>query len=112
MILTIPTFTDPFYTITVGLDGRDYVMEFRYNQRGDYWTFSMFDTAGTALIRGVKVVCSIPLLRHMQLFTPALPQGLLMAVANGDNTDAPGLLELGQDKRVTLYYWTADELEG
>jgi len=109
-MFTIPTFSDPFYTITVGLDGRDYLFEFRYNQRENTWNLSIFDTAGTALTRGVKVVCAIPLLRHQQTHTPELPQGLLMAIPSGTDDSPPGLEDFGEGKRVELMYWSVSEL--
>ena len=106
-IESLRTFEDPFYTMTVALDGSDYLFEFRYNQRETCWYFDISLSDGTVLVRGVKVVCSYPLLRRFA--DNRLPPGTLMGVSNTDDRSPPTLLELGEDKRVTLIYFSASE---
>ena len=96
------TFEDPFYTMTVTLDGSDYVLGFRYNQREDAWYFDISLTDGTLLVAGVKVICNRPLLRRFA--DVRLPLGHLVAFSSGTDASPPGLAELGVDKRVTLVY--------
>lgn len=108
MILVLATFDDPFYTFTTTLDGKQYIFEFRYNQRENTWYFSVELPDGTALVNGVKVVCGIPLLARVA--DVRLPPGYIMARANGTDASPPGMGELGEDKRVTLLYFTQDEL--
>jgi hypothetical protein len=107
-VLTIPAFEDPFYSMSVALEGRQYIFEFRYNQRETAWYFSVALENGTPLIAGVKVVCGVNLLKRAA--DVRLPPGLLSAVWNGDDDSPPTLTELGEDKRVTLTYITSDEL--
>jgi hypothetical protein len=104
----IRTFSDPFYTMSVALDGADYFLEWRYNQREDRWYFDVSLTDGTILVRGVKVVCSVPLLSRFA--DSRLPKGTLIALPNEGNNRAPGLNELGEGKRVTLHYVSRSEL--
>lgn len=106
-IEVIRTFEDPFYTMTVALDGSDFFFDFRYNQREDRWYFDIALTDGTMLVRGVKVVCGIPLLRKFA--DTRLPLGSIVALPNTPDNTAPGLLELGDGKRVTLLYFDASE---
>ena len=107
-IEALRTFEDPFYTMTVALDGADYLLEFRYNQREEAWYFDISLSDGTLLVRGIKIVCGLPLLRRFA--DNRLPAGTLMAVSNTDERSPPKLLELGDDsKRVTLIYFTASE---
>lgn len=106
--LTIPTFEDPFFTMTLALEGRPYVFDFRFNQREAAWYFSIELEDGTPLASGIKVVCGIDLLKYRR--DVRLPQGLLTAIASGDDTSPPGLLELGEDKRVSLTYFPSNEL--
>lgn len=101
-IVLVPTFSDAFYTQATSLDGRVYVLEFRYNQREKTWYLTVSLTDGARLVSGVKVVCSRPLLRRFA--DHRLPEGDLMAVSNTEDTSPPGLEELGIGKRVTLTY--------
>lgn len=107
MIVTIPTFNDPFYTFSTELEGRSYVFDFRYNQRENAWYFSVALDDGTELIGGVKVVCGFDLLRKAA--DVRLPPGLLIAIPNGKDNSTPGLGELGESARVTLTYFTSDD---
>lgn len=105
----LPTYTDPFYSYTIALEGRPYVFEFRYNQREDAWYFSVALPDGTDLVRGVKVVCGISLLKKAA--DVRLPPGMLTAIPKGEDDSPPGLEELGTTRRVTLTYITSDEDE-
>lgn len=108
-VFVIPTFTDPFYTMTVALEGRDYVFEFRYNQREDVWYFSIGLPDGTTIAAGLKVVCRREFLHRIA--DVRLPRGTLLAVSNELPLDEspPGLEELGEGRRVQLIYATSDE---
>ena len=106
-IEVIRTFEDPFYTMSTTLDGSDFLFEFRYNQREDAWYFDVALTDGTVLVRGVKVICNKPLLQRFA--DSRLPKGTLIAWPNTNTRKAPGLLELGEDKRVTLLYFSLSE---
>ncbi len=98
---------DPFYAFTVNLGGRDYVFDFRYNQRENAWYFSIALPDGTELANGVKVVCRTSLIHRWS--DVRLPPGLIMAIANGDDESPPGIGELGEDRRVTLCYLVPGE---
>ena len=104
-IVSIRTFSDPFYTMTVPLDGTDYLFEFRFNQREACWYFDISLTDGTLLVAGVKVVCHRPLLRRFA--DTRLPKGILIAASNSEDTDPPGIDELGEGRRVELVYQQA-----
>lgn len=107
MIVVIPTFEDPFYSTNVALEGSSYTFEFRYNQRENSWYLSISLPDGTELVKGVKIVCRKHLLQRCA--EVRLPRGMLMAFPNTSDDTTPGLLELGEDKRVTLIYYTSDE---
>lgn len=106
-IEALRTFDDPFYSMTTVLDGSEYFFEFRYNQREDCWYFNISLTDGTLLVAGVKVICNRPLLKRFA--DTRLPAGQLVAIPNTNDDDPPGLLELGEDRRVTLIYFSARE---
>ncbi len=106
-VQTIPTFSDPFYDETISLEGQSYVFDFRFNQREGAWYFSIALPDGTELASGIKVVCRRELLHRFA--DVRLPRGLLVALANGEDSSPPGLDELGEDKRVTLLYFETGE---
>jgi len=106
-VQTIPTFDDPFYDMTVALEGQSYVFDFRFNQRESCWYFSIALPDGTELLSGVKVVCSREFLHRAA--DVRLPRGLLIAIPNGDDASPPGPSELGVDRRVTLTYFETGE---
>lgn len=107
-ILAVPTADDPFYTQVTDLDGTDYILEFRYSQREDAWYFSVSLNDETRLVSGVKIVCDVNLLGRFS--DTRLPPGILMAIANEQDDNVPGMGELGIGKRVTLTYLDASEL--
>lgn len=107
-IQSLRTFEDPFYTMTTTLDGSDYLLEFRYNQREAAWYFNISLTDGSLLVAGVKVVCNRSLLKRFA--DVRLPPGVLVAFANTTDHSVPGLADLGEDRRATLMYYSASEL--
>lgn len=106
MSFILPTLTDgtEAYDERVQLEGVEYSFQFRYNLRRELWSFSIFSLDGTAILAGQSVNCGIPLNRR----AVGGPPGVLMAISETENIDAPTLLELGD--RVKLCYLTADEV--
>jgi len=108
-VLRVPTFETPFYSQTTALDGVNYRLRFKYNQREDCWYLSIGTTDGIDLVNGVKLVVGIPLLR---LFPDErLPPGDLMVYSDGTSDGPPGLLELGAGKRCELWYFDRSEYD-
>ncbi len=101
-MFTIPTSSDPFYTQVSDFDGVNYNLQFRYNQREECWYLSIADDIGNDIVNGVKIVCSIPLLRRFS--DTRLPPGELIAAVNGPDDSPPSLTELGAGLRVELHY--------
>jgi hypothetical protein len=103
----IPTSTEESnYTQITAMDGRDYELEIRWNQREARWYLAI-RTATDGLIQGpTKIVADWPLVYPGKDLP--LPPGCLMAVdTTGEGRD-PGLAELGE--RVVLVYLDAEEL--
>lgn len=105
---SLRTFNDPFYRMSASLDGSDYLLEFRHNQREDAWYFSILLPDGTLLAAGIKVVCDWPLLRKQ--VDARLPPGDFIALSKTQDTSPPGLDALGEQSRVTLFYLTEADL--
>lgn len=94
------------YKQITGLDGRDYELELRWNQRAGRW-YLKISTAADGVIQGpTKIVADWPLVYPGKSLP--LPPGALLAVdTTGEGRD-PGLTELGG--RVVLVYMDAAEL--
>lgn len=109
-MISLSTFTDPFYTETVPLDGRPYILTFKYSQREDRWYMDVTDVDSTLdIVLGIKIVPNFDLLGRFR-YMPNCPQGALIATINDGNDDsAPGQNELGIASRVTLNYITQTE---
>lgn len=107
MILTLPTFEDPFYSYAVSLEGRSYLLSFRYNQREECWYLTIAMSDGTVLLAGIKVLVGVNLLWRRA--DNRLPPGQLYAFVTGNNTEHPGLTDFGDTKRVALGYVTSDD---
>jgi hypothetical protein len=110
-MILIETFEDPFYTQIVAMDGTDYILDFRFNERESCWYFDILQIDGTELLKGIKVVCEVPLLEDYKA-NPLMPQGEMLASASGADKSPPGLTELGEGKRVELVYATVEDLAG
>lgn len=109
-MISIPILTDvPHSDQTTTLDGTDYVLQIRYNQRGEYYTLAIGLPDGTQLRAGAKLVCSWPLFRDVA--DDRMPQGVLMVIASGADRSPPKLGELGPGLRCQLIYLEAAEAQ-
>lgn len=109
---TIPILDDePFFDQTTNLDGSDYLIKIRYNQRAERFYLSLFTAEGVEIAKGAKLVCNWPLFQYC--VDPLKPAGALIVVpANADDDDPPKLGELGPGKRCELVYVTAADAAG
>jgi len=99
----IPTSPDDaFYSQRTVLDGTPYIFTFRLNQRENTYFLDVELDDGTVLASGVKIVCNVPLLER--LVHDLRPKKTIIALAGGDDTSPPGLGDLGDGRRVQLYY--------
>jgi hypothetical protein len=110
-VLLIPTPTTAAYQEQkVRLEGRDFVFHFSLNEREDRYYLAIHDEENEPIATSIKMIANWPLLRSLR-FRPELPPGELIAMDLTGDDSPPGVGELGQDKRVTLTYFTSDEVE-
>jgi hypothetical protein len=103
MILVIPTPSDvDSFTQLTSLDGASFELRFRWNPRAAGWFLDVFDAGGEAIVLGVRIVVSWPLLRRVT--HAGRPAGEIMAVDTTGGGD-PGRDDLGS--RVVLKYFDA-----
>jgi hypothetical protein len=102
-LITIPipnASADGNFFFRVTLDGNEYQIYFKYNEREDAWYLDLSDANGTVIRSGMKLVVNFPLLRTCM--SSARPPGELIALDTMVDPANPGLEDL--DKRVTLVY--------
>lgn len=85
------------------LDGREFIMRFRYQSKDDAWYLDISDHDETPLVMGLKIVLGVLLLRPYQADV-RLPPGDLFALAPSGGGD-PGAGALGS--RVLVVYESA-----
>jgi hypothetical protein len=78
-IVKIPFTTDfPWWDQEVVIDNNTYTLEFKYNERNDYWSMSIYDRLQTLIIAGIRLTVGINLIARYAL--PEAPQGELLLV--------------------------------
>jgi hypothetical protein len=97
----IPVDNSPTRRTATTLDGINYVLVTRWDDRACAWFLDILDDNGAVLIAGRKVVCSWPL-NGARTPTVGLPPGLLFAVDTSGAELDPLLDDLGT--RVLLCY--------
>lgn len=95
------------WTQRTALDGRDYVLAFRWNQRAGSWTLDLADQDGAAIASGCVLVAGYPLLKGVT--DARRPPGELAVLDTFGLDDLdPAFSDLGT--RFVLVYVTAAEL--
>lgn len=109
--LSIPTSPDePFYEQQSTIDGVDYTLTFRYNQREKCFYLTIGDVDGVDIVKGIKLVCNWSLLLGHD--DARLPRGRFMVLSHvTGNDDNPDLGDLGEGRRCVFYYFPYDAAE-
>ncbi len=107
MSVEIPVETDlPHFKQITSLDGTEFELEFRLNDREQRFYMDLRDGDGVDILVGVRLTVDWPPLRY--LVDPRRPLGeILVRDSEGLGRD-PRLGDLG--RRVKLFYLTAEEL--
>ena len=95
----------PFFDQVTNLDGTDYLLSFRYNQREARFYLTIGAPDGTIYASGAALVCNWGLFRNVQ--DSRMPPGVLIVLPMGPDDTAPALGELGPGKRCELWYLDA-----
>lgn len=61
--VSLPLYSDSFYSYTVSLDSTSYSVEILYNERQKLWHMSLFTEDGDPIILGIAMVPKYPLLQ-------------------------------------------------
>lgn len=109
MSATIPTLSDPFYTIRVRLDGADYTLEFVYSPRQSRYYLNVYDANDTPIVCGLKLVSNTRLLKYYR-YRAGVPAGELMVTSTTGDKSSPAIGDMADGGRCQLTYFTAAEV--
>jgi len=104
-LLIIPVTNEPWSEVKAKLDGKVYVLTFRWNTRDGAWFMDLADADGAILKPGIKLVCDWPLTAFRDT-DPGLPPGMLSMFDTSGGQIDPTLDDLGT--RVLLLYEEAN----
>lgn len=108
-VLRIPTSSDPYSVQRTDLEGREYILQFDWSTRESVWYMTIYDSSGSPLASGIKLVCNWPL--TYRLPNPALPPGdLMVSTKTAADDSPPGLLDMAEGGRCELTYVTSDHI--
>lgn len=103
----LPTSTTlPYYEFEIELDGVEFKLEFRFNDRDSSWYMTIKDTDDVVLRAGIRVVLEWALLRLWAEATR--PEGEIVSVNQGEVLAPPTLNQLGAE--VVLTYLDSAEV--
>lgn len=97
------------YSQRTVLDGREYLLLFRWNQREGRWYLTISDQDGAPIVSGVKIVVNFPLITNRIVDARRPPGEIFATDTTGADID-PGLDDLGS--RVVLIYIDAADIPG
>ena len=100
-ILSIPVTPEhPHFEFFLSLEGRQYLFEFRWNERIGSWYMTLSDADGDPIVASARVVLDFPLTGKCA--DARRPPGAIIAVDTSGAGLDPGEKDLGG--RVTLLY--------
>lgn len=93
---------DSFFDLRVDILNTEYILEFIYNNQGEFWSISMYTADKTPIFLGRKVVLNYDLFSYCS--NPLLPIGSLRAIDESNTLKECGFDDLGN--RVKIIYTT------
>ncbi len=81
MSIVIPvTNEEAFFQQTTLLDGADFILRFRFNQRLCRWFMSVYDNEDSPVFVGIRLSTAHPLGRSVVNVDPRFPKGRLVVI--------------------------------
>lgn len=102
----IPMSSESSFTESVTLDGNEYILSFKWNTRGAFWSMDIADANSSALVSGIRLAVSFPLnIQHPQL---GMPIGIFIVYDSNPQTAniEPGRDDFTSGRKLQLLYWS------
>jgi hypothetical protein len=107
MPVIIPLFENANFSEAVTLDNVNYILSFKWNTRGEFWTMDIYDGNGEIIAYGFKLVIWYPL--TVQHNNVNLPAGTFVLVDPSAATqyDETGRNDFVSGRKLELLYVSA-----
>lgn len=102
LYIKVPDMNDSMSTLTI--DGQEYVLRFTYNEKYDYWSFGLYDTARDPILSMVRIVPNFPIF-HFYTGT-GIPDGVFGCLSDLDTVGRDAF----KDKTAEFVYIPNAEL--
>lgn len=111
-VVTIPMSSAASFKQEVTLEEVPYILAFRWNTRGEYWTMSIIDRDETVLVSDIKLVVAFPLVNIRYHSDSRLPQGEFYCIDTQLSTmmNDPARYDFVQDRKLDLIYVESNEM--
>lgn len=96
------------FNLTTSMDGSNYKLTFKYNQREDFWYFDLSDIEDNIIRQGIKIISDFPVTRLIA--DDNRPPGAIYYIDTRDPPFDPSLEELGNEV-VFIYVEEASVIE-
>ena len=103
----LPFKTFAFFEMEITLDGTPYIIIFKWNSRGGFWSMSWLNRNREVLVNGLKIIINYELIGWYP--DRGLPPGALFATDDKSGTDRIGRDDF-TNGRLSLVYMTEEEV--
>lgn len=91
---------------SLSIDGVEYRLRFTYNEKYDYWSFGLYQSAGDPIIAMTKIVPNFPIFHYYTY--KDIPDGIFGCLSDTDHVGRQAF----NDKTAEFVYIPNEELEG
>lgn len=109
-MITIPMINAPYFKFSTVLTENEYLLNFRWNTRAEFWTMDIYDLEEVPIILGIKLVIGYPLLSQRKYLQTCPPGEFWVFDPSLDTLyQEPGRQDFVNDRGVILVYVGDDE---
>lgn len=109
-MITLPMFDAPFFKYSTVLTENEFILWFKWNTRGEYWTMDIYDIDENPLILGVKLIIGYPLLTNRGYKIDGPPGDFWVLDTSIETMFVePGRNDFTNNRGIVLIYVGADE---
>lgn len=104
-MITLPMFDTAYFKYSTVLTENEYLLNFKWNTRYEFWTMDIYDLEETAIHLGIKLVIGYPLLSQRALKNDSPPGDFWVIDISIDTLFVePGRNDFVNDRGLELIY--------